>query len=79
VDETYTEITGAGYTGRQPPYDASWGAQYAIVEDPDGNPVGLMSLIDATRKSWPPGAAAKPVVIWLGGRGHRPRAARDVP
>lgn len=54
VDDIYTEITGAGCTGRQPPYDAFWGARYAIVEDPDGNPVGLMSPIEESRKTWPP-------------------------
>ena len=32
-----------GYRGQQPPYDAFWGARYAVVEDPDGNAVGLMS------------------------------------
>jgi len=54
VDETYADLTGAGYRGHQPPYDAFWGACYAIVEDPDGNPVGLMSQIDQQRKLWPP-------------------------
>jgi catechol 2,3-dioxygenase-like lactoylglutathione lyase family enzyme len=54
VDESYTELTGAGYAARQPPYDAFWGARYAIVEDPDGNPVGLMSPIVESRKTWPP-------------------------
>jgi catechol 2,3-dioxygenase-like lactoylglutathione lyase family enzyme len=54
VDEAYTDLTGAGGTGRQPPYDAFWGARYAIVEDPDGNAVGLMSPIDASSKFWPP-------------------------
>jgi len=32
-------------------YDAFRGARYAIVEDPDGNSFGLMSPIDAARKS----------------------------
>ena len=54
VDAAYAEITAAGHAGRQPPYDAFWGARYAIVEDPDGNPVGLMSPIEDSRKSWPP-------------------------
>ena len=54
VDASYAELTAAGHAGRQPPYDAFWGARYAIVEDPDGNPVGLMSPIDAARKTWPP-------------------------
>ena len=54
VDEVYAELTGAGYPGRQKPYDAFWGARYAIVEDPDGNPVGLMSPISAEHRHWPP-------------------------
>ena len=54
VDDLYGTVTGAGYAGRQQPYDAFWGARYAIVEDPDGNGVGLMSPIDVDRKVWPP-------------------------
>ena len=54
VDRLYRELTAAGYEGRQPPYDAFWGARYAVIEDPDGNPVGLMSPIDVDRKSAPP-------------------------
>jgi uncharacterized glyoxalase superfamily protein PhnB len=54
VDERYAELTAAGYTGRQPPFDAFWGARYAIVADPDGNDVGLMSPIDDARRTWPP-------------------------
>jgi len=54
VDERYTELTAAGYPGRQPPFDAFWGARYAIVADPDGNDVGLMSPIDESRRTWPP-------------------------
>jgi catechol 2,3-dioxygenase-like lactoylglutathione lyase family enzyme len=54
VDATYADLTGAGYRGEQPPYDAFWGARYAIVQDPDGNPVGLMSPVDPARRSAPP-------------------------
>jgi uncharacterized glyoxalase superfamily protein PhnB len=54
VDERYQELTAAGYEGRQRPYDTFWGARYAIVADPDGNDVGLMSPIDKDRRSWPP-------------------------
>ncbi len=54
VDERYVELTAAGYAGRQPPFDAFWGARYAIVADPDGNDVGLMSPIDESRRFWPP-------------------------
>ena len=54
VDERYSELTAAGYLGRQPPFDAFWGARYAIVADPDGNDVGLMSPLDESRRTWPP-------------------------
>ena len=54
VDAIYRDMTAAGHRGLQPPVDAFWGARYAIVEDPDGIAVGLMSPIDAARKSPPP-------------------------
>ncbi len=54
VDGFYAKLTQAGYAGRQQPFDAFWGARYAIVDDPDGNGVGLMSPIDDSRKTWPP-------------------------
>jgi catechol 2,3-dioxygenase-like lactoylglutathione lyase family enzyme len=54
VDRLYGEMTGAGYRGQQPPYDAFWGARYAVLEDPDGNAVGLMSPSDPARRSAPP-------------------------
>jgi catechol 2,3-dioxygenase-like lactoylglutathione lyase family enzyme len=53
VDERYVDLTAAGYIGRQPPYDGFWGARYAIVQDPDGNDVGLMSPIDPERRYTP--------------------------
>jgi len=54
VDERYERMTDAGYVGLQPPYDAFWGARYAVVEDPDGNHVGLMSPQGPLRRSVPP-------------------------
>ncbi len=54
VDEVYADLTAAGYVGLQPPHDAFWGARYAIVEDPDGIAVGLMSPISADLRSEPP-------------------------
>lgn len=54
VDEVYAEMTAAGYAGLQAPHDAFWGARYAIVEDPDGIAVGLMSPISPDFKSVPP-------------------------
>jgi len=61
VDDLYEELTSAGHSGQQPPYDAFWGARYAIVQDPSGNAVGLMSPVDPARRSRPsppPGAEA---------------------
>ena len=43
VDDLYVELTDAGYAGQQAPFDAPWGRRYAVVEDPDGNAIGLMS------------------------------------
>lgn len=46
VDAKYDELTRAGYDGHLAPFDAFWGARYAIVDDPDGNHVGIMSPQD---------------------------------
>ena len=54
VDRRYRELTAAGSRGLQTPYDAFWGARYAVVEDPDGVAVGLMSPISAEHRSPPP-------------------------
>ncbi len=54
VDTLWTSLLEESVQGLQPPYDAFWGARYAIVEDPDGNPVGLMSPVDPARRSAPP-------------------------
>jgi len=58
VDRIYLELTSAGHRGLAPPYDAFWGARYAILEDPSGIAVGIMSPIDPQRKTplpagWP--------------------------
>ncbi|HEY2038379.1 MAG TPA: VOC family protein [Edaphobacter sp.] len=54
VDEIFRDMTDAGYRGFQEPYDALWGARYAVLEDPDGIAVGLMSPVSAEKKSPPP-------------------------
>lgn len=48
VDRRYEKLTSLGHRSEQPPYDAFWGARYAIVSDPDGNSVGIMSPVDPT-------------------------------
>ncbi|HEV8297565.1 MAG TPA: VOC family protein [Acidimicrobiales bacterium] len=60
VDERYAALTAAGAVARQPPFDAFWGARYAIVSDPDGNDVGLMSPVDESRRTWPPEESPAP-------------------
>ena len=54
VDRLHAKLTDLGHASSQPPYDAFWGARYAIVEDPDGNHVGLMSPSDPARRGAPP-------------------------
>ena len=51
VDTMYAKLTHAGHKGLQAPFDAFWGSRYAIVADPDGNHVGLMSPVDAKKRS----------------------------
>jgi len=53
VDRLYAEVVAAGHRGLQPPYDAFWGARHAIVEDPNGLAVGLMSPADGEHRPPP--------------------------
>jgi uncharacterized glyoxalase superfamily protein PhnB len=43
VNELYADLTAAGYAGYKEPWDAFWGQRYAIVRDPDGNPIDLFA------------------------------------
>jgi catechol 2,3-dioxygenase-like lactoylglutathione lyase family enzyme len=54
VDDVFRDMTSAGYRGLQGPVDAFWGARYAILEDPDGIAVGVMSPISPDKKTPPP-------------------------
>jgi uncharacterized glyoxalase superfamily protein PhnB len=54
VDEIWRDLTGAGHPGLQPPWDAFWGSRFAIVEDPDGAAVGIMSPQSDAHRSPPP-------------------------
>ncbi len=54
VDETCAQLQELGSATSQPPYDTFWGSRYAIVEDPDGNHIGLMSPPDPARRKPPP-------------------------
>jgi catechol 2,3-dioxygenase-like lactoylglutathione lyase family enzyme len=46
VDAAYATLTEAGATGALEPWDAFWGMRYAVVHDPDGNPVDLFAPLD---------------------------------
>jgi len=62
VDLMYAELIADGHESQQQPYDAFWGSRYAVVADPDGNSVGLMSPRDeARRKPSPAPPPARPV------------------
>ena len=54
VDATYADLVSAGYTAHLAPIDAFWGSRYAIVDDPDGNLVGLHSPRDPSKAGRPP-------------------------
>ena len=45
VDEVFTRVTAAGFTGEKPPWDAAWGQRYAQLRDPDGVPVDLYASL----------------------------------
>ena len=46
VDATYERLVAAGYKGHLAPCDPLWQARFAIVDDPDGNIIGLHSPRD---------------------------------
>ncbi len=54
VDRIHADMTAGGYRSLQEPYDAFWGSRYAILEDPDGNAVGVMSPMEDAYRSEPP-------------------------
>ena len=54
VDAIWREVTEAGFASLQPPWDAFWGSRFAIVEDPDGAAIGLMSPQSDAHRSPPP-------------------------
>lgn len=54
VDAAFDRLIAAGHPAILPPHDAFWGARYAIVEDPDGVAVGIMSPRSGPHRSPPP-------------------------
>ncbi len=39
VDALHRRLVDAGHSSAHEPFDAFWGQRYAVVRDPDGNPV----------------------------------------
>lgn len=54
VDAVYERVVALGHASSQAPYYTFWGSRYAIVADPDGNHVGLMSPPDRAHRGAPP-------------------------
>ncbi|MDE0422505.1 MAG: VOC family protein [Gammaproteobacteria bacterium] len=54
VDAIYRRVVALGHGSSQSPYYTFWGSRYAIVVDPDGNHVGLMSPPDPAHRGKPP-------------------------
>src|SRR4051812_28147707 len=43
VDATFDRMVAAGAGIAKKPWDAFWGQRYAVITDPDGNPVDLFA------------------------------------
>lgn len=54
VDEMVARMAAGGTAVQKAPEDAFWGARYAILEDPDGHAVGVMSPVEPSRTFAPP-------------------------
>ncbi len=54
VDAVFRDMMAGGYRGLQEPIDAFWGSRFAIIEDPDGIAVGVISPALADKKTPPP-------------------------
>ncbi|HEY9482864.1 MAG TPA: VOC family protein [Micromonosporaceae bacterium] len=57
VDALVDRMAGAGYVVRQVAYDTFWGSRFAVIADPDGYQIGIMSPSVAEHRFWPPSDA----------------------
>jgi catechol 2,3-dioxygenase-like lactoylglutathione lyase family enzyme len=48
VDQAFQDLVARGYRPHKQPWNAFWGQRYAIVFDPDGNPVDLFAPTEAS-------------------------------
>lgn len=54
VDEVVARMSAAGHPVAQLPYDAFWGSRFAVLADPDGYQLGVMSPGVVEHRYWPP-------------------------
>jgi uncharacterized glyoxalase superfamily protein PhnB len=54
VDALHDHMVGLGHPSHRAPFDAFWGARYAMLVDPAGNLVSLMSPQDRSTSTTPP-------------------------
>jgi uncharacterized glyoxalase superfamily protein PhnB len=54
VDALWTRMTDLGYESRQRPFDAFFGSRFAVLADPDGHQIGLISPRSDVHRSDPP-------------------------
>lgn len=45
VDAVHARLVAAGHRCKLAPFDAFWGQRYAVVLDPDGNPVDFYAAL----------------------------------
>lgn len=57
VDVAFTEALGLGAKSLRDPYDAFWGARYAVMQAPGPLIVGIMSPVDPAMRSEGPEVA----------------------
>ena len=54
VDAVWSRMTALGYESRQRPFDAFFGSRFAVLADPDGHQVGLLSPRSDAHRHDPP-------------------------
>lgn len=57
VDALVDRMASSGYGVRQVPYDTFWGSRFAVIADPDGHQIGIMSPSETDHRFWPPSDA----------------------
>lgn len=59
VDAIWTRMTDLGHESRQRPFDAFFGSRFAVLADPDGHQVGLISPRSDEHRHDPPAPAPR--------------------